>query len=57
VAKKANSFPGCVRGDASGSREVILPLCLALVRLHLGCWVHFWAPQCEGDMDMPGRVQ
>jgi len=36
VARKANSIPGCIsKTAASRSIEVILLLCLALVRLHL----------------------
>lgn len=27
----------------AGSRQMILPLSLALVKAHLECWVHFWA--------------
>jgi len=58
MATKVNVTLGCVRQSiASASREVILPLCSALVGPHLEYCVHFWASQSKTDMDILERVQ
>jgi len=58
TAQKANRILGCIKSSvASRSREGILPLCSALVRLHLEPCIQLWSPQHRKDMDLLEQVQ
>ena len=58
AAQKANHTLGCTkRCMNSRSREVILPLCCALLRPHLEYCVQMWSTQYRRDMDLLERIQ
>ena len=58
AGQKANCVLGCIKkGVASREREVIVPLCSHLVRLHLQFCIQTKDPQYRRDVEFLERVQ
>ena len=58
AAPTANRLLGCIRrGVTSRDRDWIIPLCSALVRLHVESCVQFWSPRLMKDLDRLEIVQ
>lgn len=57
ATKEARGGLDCIRQSiASRSRELILLICLAVVRLCLKCCAEFWAPRYKRDLDVMSRI-
>ena len=54
MARESNGHGNCL---VSRTREVIVPLCLALVRMHHKYCVWFWAPCYEKGIKVLEHVQ
>ena len=58
AAQKTSCVLGCIKTSvAIRLRQVVLPLCFALIKLHLEHRIWFWGPQHKKDMELLEQVQ